>query len=40
MYSLIKAEIISLETLQAFNNAAAELKKEGGIRNHITLLEV
>ena len=28
---------ISAETLQAFNNTAAELKKEGGVRNHITV---
>lgn len=33
-------EIISTETLQAFNNTAAESKKEGGVRNHITLWEV
>lgn len=31
---------MSNETLQAFNNTAAELKKEGGVRNHITVWEV
>lgn len=31
---------ISCEALQAFNNTAAELKKEGGVRKHITVWEV
>lgn len=33
-------EFISAETLQAFNNPAADLKREGGVRNHITVWEV
>lgn len=33
-------DFFSAETLQAFNNTAAELEKERGVRNQITVWEV
>ena len=33
-------EFISSETRRAFNNTAAELRKEEGVRNRITVWEV